>query len=160
MVRALLGGKPLVVRNPDSVRPWQHVLEPLSGYLTLCERLVAEGPAVAEGWNFGPAPDDARPVSWIADRLTSLWGEGASWSLENAAQPHEAEFLHLDTAKARQRLGYRPRWNLDRGLDATTAWAKRYRDNADMREVTLGQIDDFMDADIATAARPMNLQGA
>ncbi len=151
IIRALLNGEAPLIRSPHAVRPWQHVLEPLAGYLTVAERLVSDGPAIAEGWNFGPAPSDAQPVSWIADRMVALWGDGARWTLDNLVHPHEAALLYLDTEKAEQRLGYRPRWNLDRGLRATVDWAKAYRDGADMRTTTMTQIDAFI-ADAPTAA--------
>ena len=98
-----------MIRNPLATRPWQHVLEPLAGYLVLAERLWHDGQAVAEGWNFGPGDDDARPVGWIADRMASLWGGGAAWTADGSVQPHEAHLLRLDCAKARQRLRWKPR---------------------------------------------------
>jgi CDP-glucose 4,6-dehydratase len=147
IVRALLAGEAPLIRNPRAVRPWQHVLEPLAGYLTLCEALVEQGPAVAEGWNFGPAPSDAQPVSWVADRMVELWGSGARWTLDNLSHPHEAALLYLDTTKARERVHYRPRWSLAQGLAATVAWAKAYSHQADPRATTLEQIETFMAAD-------------
>ena len=98
------GVRPLI-RFPSAVRPWQHVLEPLAGYLRLAEALWMGDPAAADGWNFGPDDADAQPVSWIADRLAALWGEGAAWETTGEPQPHEAHFLRLDCAKARQKLG-------------------------------------------------------
>jgi CDP-glucose 4,6-dehydratase len=116
-MRAIMQRDSLKVRNPDSIRPWQHVLEPLSGYLMLAERLWLEGDEFADGWNFGPEEQDAKPVSWIADTLTRLWGEGASWELDKRDdQPHEARYLKLDISKARLQLQWQPRWSLETAL--------------------------------------------
>ncbi len=161
IVRALLRREPPLIRSPRAVRPWQHVLEPLSGYLTLCEALSETGAAAAEGWNFGPVASDARPVAWIADRMVAMWGEGASWTLDNNPHPHEAPLLYLDTEKARTRLGYRPRWSLDHGLAATVAWAKAYRDGEDVRAVTLEQITAFVGAgEQAAMSQPESARSA
>ena len=100
MMRAIVSGQPVSIRNPHSIRPWQHVLEPLSGYLLLAQNLYEEGPNFAEAWNFGPNDDDAKPVDWILDNLTKTWGEGASWTLDGGDQPHEAHYLKLDCSKA------------------------------------------------------------
>jgi len=137
------------IRSPHAVRPWQHVLEPLAGYLRLCESLFNDGLASAESWNFGPAQEDARPVSWIADRLVALWGEAAAWQLDPLPAPHEANYLYLDTAKAGTRLGYHPRWRLDDALSTIVDWYRAHRDCADMREVTLRQIAKFSTAGLA-----------
>ncbi|MFS2140707.1 CDP-glucose 4,6-dehydratase, partial [Duganella sp. Dugasp56] len=112
MVRAIAAGKPVRIRSPHAIRPWQHVLEPLSGYLTLAEHLYTHGAAYAEGFNFGPHDIDARPVEWIISRLCESWGKGASWELDSAPQPHEAHYLKLDCSKARSRLQWQPRWHL------------------------------------------------
>ena len=142
LVQAFAQGAAPLIRSPHAVRPWQHVLEPLSGYLTLCEALWAGG--AAEGWNFGPNTDDAKPVSWIADRLTQLWGEGARWTLDaKAGNPHEAAYLSLDIAKARTRLDYVPRWSLDDALASIVAWYKAYAAGEDMGHVTSDQIAAF-----------------
>jgi CDP-glucose 4,6-dehydratase len=133
------GVRPLV-RFPSAVRPWQHVLEPLAGYLRLAEALWTGDPAAAGGWNFGPDDADARPVGWIADRLASLWGEGAAWETTGEPQPHEAHFLRLDCAKARQQLGWKPVWALDEALRRTVAWRRALDGGADMADITLQQI--------------------
>jgi len=140
MLRAFECGAPVVIRNPLATRPWQHVLEPLAGYLMLAERLHADGQAVAEGWNFGPADDDAMPVGWIVERLTALWGDGARWALDDAAQPHEAHLLKLDCSKARQRLHWKPRWALDHALQRIVEWHKAWLARADMRAHCLQDI--------------------
>ena len=148
-LRAMDAGRELVLRNPGAVRPWQHVLEPLSGYLELAEALHRQGPAFAEAWNFGPWEADARPVRWIAERLTALWGPDAGYRVEAPAQAaHEAGLLKLDISKARARLGWRPRWGLDRALEAIMEWHQAYRAGADPRETTWRQIAAFeADAD-------------
>jgi CDP-glucose 4,6-dehydratase len=133
------GARPLV-RFPSAVRPWQHVLEPLAGYLRLAEALWTGDPAAPDGWNFGPDDADAQPVSWIADRLAILWGEGAAWETTGEPQPHEAHFLRLDCAKARQKLGWRPVWALDEALRRTVDWRRALREGADMADFTLHQI--------------------
>ena len=136
------GGRPLI-RFPGAVRPWQHVAAPLAGYMLLAEALYAGDGAVAEGWNFGPDEDDARPVGWIADRLAALWGQGAGWDLTGEAQPHEATYLKLDCAKAQARLGWRPAWPLEAGLAHTVAWHRALVDGADMGDFTRGQIQAY-----------------
>lgn len=140
--RALDAGQPLVIRAPNAVRPWQHVLEPLSGYLTLAERLSADRAAFAEAWNFGPADGDARPVGWIVERLTAA-RQGASWQLDKNPQLHEAGYLKLDSSKARARLGWQPRWNLQAALGKTMEWHQGWRDRRDMKEFTLAQIEAY-----------------
>ena len=123
--------------------PWQHVLEPLSGYLRLAELLYTGGPAYAEEWNFGPEDADARPVEWIVQRLCSLWGDVAGYALDQAKQPHEAGYLKLDCAKAKSRLGWQPRWNLEDALESIVSWMRAYRQGEDMRQVCLRQIQQF-----------------
>lgn len=140
IVRAFMQRQPVMIRRPDAIRPWQHVLEPLRGYLQLIELLWEHGGRYAEAWNFGPDEDDARPVSWIVDRLVTLWGEGARWTRDAAAQPHEAAYLRLDCTKARALLDWQPGLSLGPALDWTMAWYKAYRDKADMRRFTLDQI--------------------
>lgn len=143
MVRAIAAGQPVRIRSPHAVRPWQHVLEPLSGYLTLAEHLYRHGTAYAEGFNFGPHDTDARPVEWIIGRLCAGWGAGASWELDGAPQPHEATYLKLDCSKAHSRLHWQPRWNLAHTIDQIVAWHQAHAAGADMRALTLAQIDAY-----------------
>ena len=138
-LRALDGGRPLVVRSPLATRPWQHVLEPLSGYLALAEKLCADGGDCAEAWNFGPDEADARPVQWIVETLCARV-PGAAWQRDAAPQPHEAHTLRLDSAKAHARLGWRPRWNLSRALEATLDWHQAWKAGTDMAGFSLRQI--------------------
>lgn len=144
IMRAIEAGMPVRIRNPNAIRPWQHVLEPLSGYLALAEKLYSAGPEFAEGWNFGPADTDARPVQWIVDRLTRIWGEGASWELDGDSHPHEAGYLKLDISKVRSLLDWQPRWTLHQALEKIVDWQRAARSGADMREVTLAQIDTYL----------------
>lgn len=135
--------RPVTIRNPDAVRPWQHVLEPLSGYLMLAERLATEGENYSEAWNFGPDDVDARPVRWIVDRLAALWGEGASWHYDATEHPHEAQQLRLDCSKAHSRLHWRPRWDLNDALRRTVDWQRAFLAGKDMHALTLAQIAEF-----------------
>lgn len=144
ILSALGRGEPVVVRNPIAVRPWQHVLEPLSGYLCLAELLASnDGAAYAEAWNFGPVDDDARTVEWIVERMIERWDGASGWVRDEHPQPHEATYLKLDCSKARARLGWMPRWNLSTALSAIVDWQRAYVARADMRATTLAQIHDF-----------------
>lgn len=146
VMRAIAQGKPVSIRNPHSIRPWQHVLEPLSGYLLLAQNLYEHGPEFAEGWNFGPSDDDAKPVSWILEQLIKLWGEGASWSLDGGDHPHEAHYLKLDCSKAKVRLAWYPKWHLEEALEKIVDWQKSYQCGLDMKLKTLEQIDVYTNA--------------
>lgn len=143
VLRALQQTKPVLIRNPHAIRPWQHVLEPLSGYLLLAERLYNLGQANAEGWNFGPRDEDAKPVQWIVEHLCQDWGNGASWTLQPGEHPHEANFLKLDISKARQRLQWAPRWSLETALSRITEWHQAWLANHDMRALCLHQISQY-----------------
>jgi CDP-glucose 4,6-dehydratase len=143
VVRAIVEGKPVNIRNPHSIRPWQHVLEPLSGYLQLAQRLYEEGPTFAEGWNFGPDDDDAKPVQWVLDHLIKTWGDGASWKLSEGDCLHEAHYLKLDCSKARSRLHWQPRWSLMTAIEHTCAWYKAHLAVADMQAMCLHQIRQY-----------------
>jgi CDP-glucose 4,6-dehydratase len=143
MLRAIDKQQAVQIRNPASIRPWQHVLEPLSGYLSLAEHLYLHGSAFAEGFNFGPHDADAKPVEWIVERLCQEWGEGASWALDGQPQPHEATYLKLDCSKARTRLGWQPRWNLGQTLEKIVEWHQAKDQGLDMRAVTVQQINSY-----------------
>jgi CDP-glucose 4,6-dehydratase len=143
ILRFIEAGKPVPIRSPHATRPWQHVLEPLSGYLALAERLYTEGSAYAEGWNFGPADTDTKPVQWIVEQLTAQWGAGASWHLDQNPQPHEARYLKLDCSKARAELGWHPKWQLTDTLASIVVWHKAQLDGADMNAFTLNQINQY-----------------
>jgi len=142
IMRAALAGERVRVRNPNSIRPWQHVLNPLSGYLVLAQALWDQ-PGHAAGWNFGPPEEDARPVGWLVQRLSELWPGELQWTLDEGSHPHEARYLKLDSSRARARLGWRPLLGLDTALGATADWYRQLRDGGDMRRVTAGQIEAF-----------------
>jgi CDP-glucose 4,6-dehydratase len=142
LLAGVLSREPVVVRNPDSVRPWQHVLNVCEGYLLLAERLY-EDTSFADAWNFGPDEDDARPVRWIVDRLSALWGEEIRVTAPDEPQPREARLLRLDSSRARERLGWSPRWNLDRAMQSIVEWTRAYAAGDDMQEATLAQIRAF-----------------
>ncbi|MDB6002219.1 MAG: CDP-glucose 4,6-dehydratase [Rhizobacter sp.] len=143
ILRAFEKNLPVVIRNPHSTRPWQHVLEPLSGYLLLAERLFENGSADAEGWNFGPRDEDAQPVQWIVENMVSRWNDGASWQLDGGEHPHEAHYLKLDISKARSRLGWAPRWSLDAALEKIIDWHQAWLASNDMRQCSLRQIEQY-----------------
>jgi CDP-glucose 4,6-dehydratase len=143
IVRAILAGDPVRIRNPHAIRPWQHVLEPLSGYLALAQRLYEDGAHFAESWNFGPADDDARPVEWIVQRMCRQWGQGASYEIDGGDHPHEAHYLRLDCSKARTGLGWQPRWGLEKALDSIIDWTRHYRSGDDLQKVCREQIADY-----------------
>jgi CDP-glucose 4,6-dehydratase len=141
-MRAALDGRPLVLRNPDAVRPWQHVLNPLYGYLILAQRLC-EDSAAAEAWNFGPAPEDELPVREIVARLDELWPDGIEWRVEPDTGRPETQVLRVDSSKARQELGWSARWELEQGLAQTVDWFSAGRDGEDTRAVTVRQIEAY-----------------
>lgn len=138
--RAAAARQPARVRNPRAVRPWQHVLEPLAGYLMLAERLTTDGARFAEAWNFGPDERDARSVEDVVNRVVARWGGGLRWELDRGAQPHEAKLLSIDSAKARKRLGWKPRLALEDALTSTVDWYKAFMKGEDVRRLTLEQI--------------------
>lgn len=132
-----------MIRSPHAIRPWQHVLEPLSGYLTLAEHLWEEPKVYGESWNFGPDDEDARPVQWIVERLAQRWGNGARWQLDERTQPHEATYLKLDCSKAKAKLGWHPRWDLTTALDRIVEWYQAFECHQEMRDFTVQQINDY-----------------
>lgn len=145
IVRALGQGLPAEIRNPASVRPWQHVLEPLRGYLMLAEQLVHNGPAQGSAWNFGPRREDARPVHWLADQLCHIWGPEARWHSTANTVAHETASLRLDTAKAESQLGWLPVLGLQEALGMIVDWSKRCAQGQHARDVTLAQIAHYQE---------------
>jgi CDP-glucose 4,6-dehydratase len=143
IMRAISECESVNIRNPCAIRPWQHVLEPLSGYLVLAQKLFTEGAIYAEAWNFGPNDEDAKPVQWIVENLTKAWGEGASWSLDKGDHPHEAYYLKLDCSKAKAQLDWHPRWSLDKALIKIVEWQKQYQKGINIKELTLTQIEQY-----------------
>lgn len=140
MIKAFHLGQPVLIRNPHAIRPWQHVLEPLGGYLLLAENLWQDASKFVGGWNFGPHDDDARPVSWIVDRLTTLWGKGATWELDGRSHPHEANYLKLDCSKAKTELGWQPKLNLSETLAWIVEFYQGYYDDQSAKEIAASQI--------------------
>lgn len=140
LMTSLATGDPLKVRNPDAVRPWQHVLEPLSGYLLLAERLWTDPQTYSQSWNFGPSQDDARSVRWLVERICALWGKEPRWEVDARPAPHEAHVLTLDSAKARAMLGWHPRWALDTALRAVVDWYQAHERRERIHDVVLREI--------------------
>uniref|UniRef100_UPI00404738BA CDP-glucose 4,6-dehydratase n=1 Tax=Algoriphagus sp. TaxID=1872435 RepID=UPI00404738BA len=143
ILRAFEKNVPVVVRNPKSTRPWQHVLEPLSGYLVLAQRLYEDGQLFAEGWNFGPKDEDCKSVGWILDKMVDQWGCSTTWELDENNNPHEAGYLKLDCSKAAMRLGWYPKLRLEQTLEAIINWHKAFLDGANMREICLTEIENY-----------------
>lgn len=143
ILRSFERKEPVVIRNPYATRPWQHVLEPLSGYLTLAQQLFEDGQSFAEGWNFGPKEEDAKSVQWIVEELVHGWGAGASWQLDCGEHPHEANHLKLDISKVKSRLNWQPRWSLAKALREIIAWHQSWLAGEDVQQVCLRQIEQF-----------------
>lgn len=143
LIRGFLASSPVPIRHPHAIRPWQHVLEPLHGYLLLASKLFGADPKYATAYNFAPADDDARPVHWIADHMTRTWGDGASWFLDDQQGVHEARYLKLDASLARADLGWTPRLKLGEALDWSITWYKAHHAGEDMRALTLAQIEAY-----------------
>lgn len=146
ILRAFEKAEPVVIRNPQATRPWQHVLEPLSGYLVLAQALYQHGHQHAEGWNFGPRDEDVEPVEWILNQMVNSWGNGASWQLDAGNHPHEAKYLKLDISKARTHLQWAPSWRLHQTLDKIIAWQRAWLANQDMNAYCINEIKQYMAA--------------
>lgn len=146
-LKSVMSGEKVNIRNPHAIRPWQHVLEPLTGYLTLCARLCSEeGIRFAEGWNFGPDDKEAKNVEWIIKNMCSLWGENASYEIDPAPQPHEAGYLKLDSSKAANRLSWHPKWSTSETLSAIVDWTKAYQNGENMQPVCFRQIETYLNS--------------
>ncbi len=142
-IRSISKGEKLKIRNPHAIRPWQHVLDPLSGYLTLASHLFLYGVKYSGAWNFGPNDRDDKNVEWIANKICSLWGENVAYEIDSTPQPHEATYLKLDCSKAKVELGWSSRWDLETSLTKIVDWAKSYNKNEDVRQLCVNQIIDF-----------------
>jgi CDP-glucose 4,6-dehydratase len=162
LMRAFLGGQSCLIRNPSAIRPWQFVLEPLRGYLTLAERLAENGAEFSSGWNFGPVESDAKPVSWIAERLARSWGADAAWGLDRASHPREANFLKLDASRAKACLAWEPLVPLEVALDWIVEWYRGFQTGADLRRLTRQQIERYetLSARPSTDPNPDRVAGA
>jgi len=142
ILRSFEKNEAVVIRNPKATRPWQHVLEPLSGYLILAERLYNDQDDYAEGWNFGPNRQDVKPVEWILDKMVEQW-PGANWKLDKGFNPYEASFLQLDISKAKSKLGWEPVWKLNHTLGRIVEWHKAWVNKEDMRSICLKEIQEY-----------------
>ena len=142
-LRAIDNGEKLFIRSPNAVRPWQHVLEPLSGYLLLAEKLVTKGNNYAEAWNFGPQESDAKSVSWVVNYLSQKI-TNLQWDIEKNTQPHEANLLLLDSSKAKSKLNWKPRWSLEIALDKIVEWQQAWREKKPMEEISISQIKSYL----------------
>jgi len=145
-LRAITKGEQLLIRSPYAIRPWQYVLEPLNGYLTLAAKLLEEGPHFAGAWNFGPDDNDAQNVEWITKKICDMWGDGASYQLDTHPQPHEAHYLKLDCSKAKAELNWHPKWNIQTALQSIVNWNKARLNGQDVRETCIAQINQFFHA--------------
>jgi len=142
IMRATLAGEVVPIRRPGAIRPWQHVLNPLSGYLEVVERLCGD-PSMATAFNFGPDESDTRPVQWLVEQIDQRWPDPITWEIDPGPHPHEATYLKLDSSRAKARLGWTPHWGLAEGLDAIVEWYLALRDGASVRDTTLAQIRRF-----------------
>ena len=144
-VRSILAGKKIDIRNPKAIRPWQHVLDPLKGYLMLAEKLCQKGVLYGEAWNFGPDAKERRSVEWVVKKLCNMWGDGADYRVDKKIHPHEASYLQLDCSKAHKLLAWRPKWHIETALDKIVEWTKTYKDDRkNIKSVCLRQINEFM----------------
>lgn len=143
LVRGLEANSEILIRNPNSVRPWQHVLEPLSGYIRLAELLFNNPIQFSGAWNFGPNDQDAKTVGWIADLVCEAWGTGAHWKMDDNTHPHEAQYLKLDISKARALLGWVPKWSARQAVENTVKWYKHYHSDSDIKKMTFEQIVQY-----------------
>jgi len=142
-IRALIKNEAVIIRSPYAIRPWQHVLEPLSGYMMLAQKLYTEGQKFAQSWNFGPNDEDAKPVQWIINRLCEKWGGGASFSIDHSIQPHEAHYLKLDCSKAKNELAWIPKWNLEYAIDSIIEFSKAWMNGNDIKAIVHKQIYEY-----------------
>ncbi len=143
-IRAIVAGEQVIIRSPNAIRPWQHVLEPLSGYLTLAEKLYTDGIEYAGAWNFGPSDNDAESVEWIISQLVTNWGGDARFKVDSgAANLHEANFLKLDCSKGRVKLGWRALWNATEAIRRICAWHKAHLEGQDMKVYALNEINEY-----------------
>jgi CDP-glucose 4,6-dehydratase len=144
IIKAVMNDETVKIRSPYAIRPWQHVLEPLSGYLLLAQKLSENGPEYSGGWNFGPNDSDAKKVQWIVQKICSIWGASASYEIDKGNHPHEATFLKLDCSKAKNRLAWLPRWDLEQAINKIIEWNRAYYRQEDLRKISLQQIEEYM----------------
>jgi CDP-glucose 4,6-dehydratase len=142
-IRAISNNKKVQIRNPKAIRPWQHVLEPITGYLTLCAKLYQQGTQYADAWNFGPDDSDAKTVEWLVQTICKYWGDGAGYEIDNSSHMHESNYLKLDCSKAKTLLNWHPKWSINEALEKTIDWTKAYLEKKDMREICFQQIENY-----------------
>jgi CDP-glucose 4,6-dehydratase len=145
-IRSILNNQKIIIRSPNSIRPWQHVLEPLTGYLILTEKLYTNGISFAESWNFGPNSEDAKSVRWIVEMLCNKWDNHAIYEIDNDFHPHEATYLKLDCSKAKEKLNWHPQWNLEKVLESIIVFARAYQKNEDMELLCIKQINEYFNS--------------
>jgi CDP-glucose 4,6-dehydratase len=144
-IKAIVNNKPVVIRSPRAIRPWQHVLEPLTGYLSLVEKLYMHGQDFVGAWNFGPDDIDAKNVEWIVDNLYQLWGDGAGYKIEaDQLTLHEAHYLKLDCSKAKALLEWHPKWHIDHTIKSIVEWNQAFLKGDNILDFTFGQIKDYL----------------
>jgi CDP-glucose 4,6-dehydratase len=159
IMAAVTSGRPLFIRNPDAVRPWQHVLEPLSGYLLLAEKLWADPLRFSQGWNFGPSAEDLMPVRWVVEKLLEYSDGHVRWQIDSAPKPHEAHLLMLDSSQARLKFGWTPRWNLEQALRSVAEWHTAYSSGELVRGIVLRQIEAYEKSKSKTQPNQSRLAG-
>jgi len=157
-IRAISQGEEVRIRSPYAIRPWQHVLEPLTGYLTLAAKLFTDGASYAHGWNFGPDDNDTQNVEWITKTICNLWEENASYKIDTDPQPHEANYLKLDCSKAKAELGWTPKWNIEATLKTIVDWNKSYLKGENIRTVTEQQIGQYFNKSFTESHRVENTE--
>lgn len=143
IMKGLIENQTVTIRNPSSVRPWQFVLEPLRGYLMLAEKLWHEGPRYVEGWNFGPDDQDVKPVFWLIEKISQKWGKKVNWNLNNTHNYHETNYLRLDCSKAKMKLGWSPKLNMEKTIEFVVEWYKQFEKNQDVKGITEEQISKY-----------------
>lgn len=143
IMKGIMNHNAIKIRSPNAIRPWQYVLEPLNGYLSLAEKLWHNGPEYSGGWNFGPMDNDVKPVSWIVEKISQQWKNNIRWELNAEGYQHEAHYLRLDCSKARDKLGWFPKTNSEQAIELTIEWYKQYEQKHDIREFTEEQIKNF-----------------
>lgn len=143
VIRAALNRKKVLIRNPKAVRPWQHVLEPLRGYMLLCQNLYEKGLKYGQAWNFGPAGYELKNVEWVTSEICKGFGNGVSFKIDRSSHPHESYYLRLDSSKAIKKLGWRPVWTIKQAIDKTMEWTLAYKRGEDMMKICLHQIHEY-----------------
>lgn len=142
-IKSLLKKEIILIRNPQAIRPWQHVLEPLGGYLILAQKLYEQGPSFGGAWNFGPEDGDAKSVEWLVKKICALWGDGAKYRIDKKRHPHEAHYLKLDCSKAKHFLNWQPKWNIEKAVEKVVEWVKAYQKGGDMKKICISQIREY-----------------